>query len=210
MCVKIKFILSVSFYTIHRAVRFQLNHLSFDECENICTSFYYHQQVACMNQQSLLRDWSWNYSMLCILCSYAAWLVIKLPKLRTSFDESIPCSWASLQLWILGCLPVISLLSSTLFKLRGLTFAILIWEARADAPLVWSYICFPGITFTNMVMAWMSNDIPLLHVDMIHYPWPKLVQQSSESVKGTMGSSVQSVTLNIRILITCTVHPFYT
>ena len=60
---KITSILSVICHVIYGAVCIQLTHLSYDDCENMCTLSYYHHQIGSIIHFLLFRVRSWNNVM---------------------------------------------------------------------------------------------------------------------------------------------------
>ena len=63
---KIKSILSSVFHAIYGAVRIQLTHWSYDDCENMCTLSYDHIQTGSMTHLPLFSLRSWNNGMRCV------------------------------------------------------------------------------------------------------------------------------------------------
>ena len=63
---KITSILSTSFLAIYGDVRIQLTNFSYDEFDNICTSFYYHHHIGSMTHLPSFRVKSWNNVMHCM------------------------------------------------------------------------------------------------------------------------------------------------
>ena len=57
---------SIIFHAIHGAVRIQLTHFSYDDCENTCILSYYHHQIGGMTHLPLFRVRSWNNSTGCM------------------------------------------------------------------------------------------------------------------------------------------------
>ena len=58
--------LSIIFHLIYGAMSFQVIHFSFDDCDNVCTSSYYHHQIGNMNHEPLFRIRAWNIGMCCM------------------------------------------------------------------------------------------------------------------------------------------------
>ena len=54
------------FHATYGALRIQLHHFSYDDCENMCSSFYYHHQIGSMTHLPLIRVRSWNNGMYCM------------------------------------------------------------------------------------------------------------------------------------------------
>ena len=71
-----------------QAVCIQLTHLSYDDCENVCTLFYLHHQIGSMTHLPLFRVRSWNNGMHCmsfyILECYCC-EKINLPKVKNQW-----------------------------------------------------------------------------------------------------------------------------
>ena len=63
---KIKTILSIIFHAIYGAVRIQLTHFSYDDCENMCTLSCHHHQYGSMTFLPLFRTGSWFSGVLCM------------------------------------------------------------------------------------------------------------------------------------------------
>ena len=59
-------ILSIIFHAIYWAVRIQLTHFCYGDCENVCSLSYYHHQIRSMTHLPLFRVRSWNNGMHCI------------------------------------------------------------------------------------------------------------------------------------------------
>ena len=51
---------------LYGAVRIQLTHFSYDDCENTCTLSYYHRQIGSMTHLPLFRVRSWKNGMFCM------------------------------------------------------------------------------------------------------------------------------------------------
>ena len=66
VCVsKITSILSDIFHAIYGAMRIQLTHFSYGDCENTCTLSYFHHQIVSVTHLLLFRVRSWNNGMRC-------------------------------------------------------------------------------------------------------------------------------------------------
>ena len=63
---KIKSIISIISHALYGAVRIQLTHLSYDDCENTCTLSYSHHQIGSMTHLPVFRVRSWNNGMRCM------------------------------------------------------------------------------------------------------------------------------------------------
>ena len=64
---KIKSILlSIIYHEIYGAVRIQLTHFSYDDCENTCTLSYYHHQIGSITHLPLSMVRSWNNGVRCM------------------------------------------------------------------------------------------------------------------------------------------------
>ena len=50
---EIESILSIIFQAIYGTVCIQINHFSYDDCENMCTLSYYHNQIGSMTHLPL-------------------------------------------------------------------------------------------------------------------------------------------------------------
>ena len=57
-------------YAIYEAVRFQLSHFSFDDCENTCILSYHRYHTGNMYLWSFLRVKSWNTDTHCVHYCY--------------------------------------------------------------------------------------------------------------------------------------------
>ena len=63
---KIKSVLFIIFHAIYGAVRIQLTHFYFDDCENTLTLFHYHHQIGSMTHLPLFRGRSRNNGLRCM------------------------------------------------------------------------------------------------------------------------------------------------
>ena len=63
---KIKSTLSIIFHAIYGAVRIQLTHFSYDDCENMFILSYYRHQIGRMTHLPMFRARSWNNDMCCM------------------------------------------------------------------------------------------------------------------------------------------------
>ena len=63
---KIESVLPVIFYAIYGAGCIQLTHLSYADCENMCTLFNYHHEIGIMTNLPLYRVRSWE-KMVCVV-----------------------------------------------------------------------------------------------------------------------------------------------
>ena len=89
---KIKSILSIIFHAIYGAVRIQLTHFSYDDCENTCTLSYHHHQIRRMTHLSLFRARSSNNGMPC-MSFYILITSCKLsPEVRSSWANTCTLS----------------------------------------------------------------------------------------------------------------------
>ena len=63
---KIKSVLSVILQAIHGALRIQLTHFTYDDCDYACTLFCHHHQIGRMTHLLLFRVRLWNNGMRCM------------------------------------------------------------------------------------------------------------------------------------------------
>ena len=71
-----KSILLIIFHAIDEAVYIQLTKFSCDDCENTCTSSFYHHQIGSMNHLPLFRARSWNTCMCCVSFYVLIYLIV--------------------------------------------------------------------------------------------------------------------------------------
>ena len=88
---KIEPILSITSHAIYGAVSIQLIHLSYDDCENMCTLAYHHQ-IGSMTHSLLFSIRSWKNGMRCM--SVYIHIYIVFSEYITAF-ESYKCSQIS-------------------------------------------------------------------------------------------------------------------
>ena len=67
---KIKSVLSVILQAIQGALRFQLTHFTYDDCENTCTLLWHHHQIGSLTHLLLFRVRSRNNGMRCMSFLY--------------------------------------------------------------------------------------------------------------------------------------------
>ena len=73
-------ILAIVFHATYVAVCIQFTHFSYDDCQNTCTWFYYHNQIGSMTHLPLSRVRSWNNGILVSLYVflYSFYIVVSI------------------------------------------------------------------------------------------------------------------------------------